>query len=165
MTARSEPNISPSEDLDSVVDEVVDDVMVNDIDSPSNTKAINSDDDEHESTDDENEFSDKESESDTESDYTGEGVKLAIEGWMNFWHSYLGLNDTPPRWVKPILKQLRSKWKQYHMEEQDSLLKEMDQVAFLIRAERNEVLPGEGPRVALKRISIHPSHQKVKFQC
>lgn len=90
---------------------------------------------------------------DVESELSEEAVSPAIKGWMSYWQSYLGLdNNKTPSWVMPILKELRLQWRNYDANEQETLYQRMDQIAILIRAERNETSKSEEPRVLLHRL-------------
>ncbi|XP_026289600.1 uncharacterized protein LOC113214453 isoform X1 [Frankliniella occidentalis] len=99
-----------------------------------------------------------ESENESDDEPESEGVSHAINGWMSYWQSYLGLDDNPPSWVKPILKELRSQWKKYHVNEQDLLYRQMDQLGVMIRAQKSGDLVSEGPWVLLQsnRPSVVP---------
>lgn len=92
-------------------------------------------------------------ETDTESE-TSEGVRVSINGWMSYWNSYLGLGECVPTWVKPIMKNLRKQWKAYSTDEMGPLYKQMDQIATLIRAYKNEASSLDGPIVSVERLPM-----------
>lgn len=100
--------------------------------------------------------------SEVESNISEAGVRIAVDGWMSYWSSYIGLDGSSPLWVKPILKELRAKWKLYHSEDHDSLYRQMDQIAILVRAQKNRNLSAEEPKVILQRL---PESYVAKLTC
>ncbi|KAJ1520529.1 hypothetical protein ONE63_003650 [Megalurothrips usitatus] len=109
------------------------------------------------------ESKDTASESDCQSESVEDGTRPAVSAWMNYWCSYLGVAESPPSWVVPILKKLQLEWKEYDVQEHDSLYRKMDQIGVLIRSEKNGVLISEGPRVVLDRLPTSSRAQSTSL--
>lgn len=88
-----------------------------------------------------------------------EDASVNFNGWMNYWYSYLGIDESSPSWVKPIMKNLRLKWKSYNPDDSSPLYKQMDQIGMLLRAQKNGSL--DGPTVAVERLPISYFQPKV----
>ncbi|XP_034234049.1 uncharacterized protein LOC117641058 isoform X2 [Thrips palmi] len=89
-------------------------------------------------------------ETEAKSDTTVE-ISLSIDDWMDYWNSYLGIDESSPSWVKPFVKNLQMQWKSFKTDQLGCLYKQMDQIGMLLLAQKNGT-SSVGPTVSIERL-------------